>query len=156
MPHVACCICQEVFYAKPRHIQRGWGKYCSRHCQHKGQHRGKQYECGVCKMELYRTPAELRKSRSGNFFCNKSCLAVWKNTNAPKGEGHFNWKDGSSAYRAIMKKSGVTPKCSKCKLKNINVLVVHHIDQNRKNNNVSNLCWLCRNCHYLVHNGKTV
>jgi predicted HNH restriction endonuclease len=32
------------------------------------------------------------------------------------------------------------------------MLVVHHIDENRNNNNHENLIWLCYNCHHLVHN----
>ncbi|MBI4281264.1 HNH endonuclease [Candidatus Uhrbacteria bacterium] len=36
-------------------------------------------------------------------------------------------------------------------MKNNRVLLVHHIDENRKNNVLSNLVWLCRNCHFLVH-----
>jgi predicted HNH restriction endonuclease len=31
------------------------------------------------------------------------------------------------------------------------VLAVHHVDQNRTNNKVTNLAWLCHNCHHLVH-----
>lgn len=31
--------------------------------------------------------------------------------------------------------------------------VIHHIDHNRHNNDLSNLIVLCRNCHFLVHRG---
>lgn len=41
--------------------------------------------------------------------------------------------------------------CRLCKTKDIRVLAVHHIDKNRKNNKISNLAWLCHNCHLLVH-----
>jgi predicted HNH restriction endonuclease len=26
------------------------------------------------------------------------------------------------------------------------------VDKNRKNNKIKNLIWLCRNCHFLIHN----
>lgn len=156
MPHVSCVICTTSFYAKPRHLKLGWGKYCSRVCQYRGQHKGKMYACSVCGTKVYRTPSDLWKADSKRFFCNKSCLAVWKNTHAPKGKDHFNWKDGSGAYRNMMKRRNVKPICAECKICNERVLVVHHVDHNRKNNAITNLRWLCRNCHYLVHNGKTV
>lgn len=156
MPHVPCAICQTAFYAKPRHLKIGWGKYCSRICQYQAQHKGRTYKCGVCGAGVYRTPSDLSKAESKRFFCNKSCLAIWKNTHAPKGKEHFNWKDGSSAYRNIMKWKNIPAICAQCKLKDKRVLVVHHVDQNRKNNTIDNLRWLCRNCHYLAHNGKTV
>ncbi|KAA0206349.1 HNH endonuclease [Candidatus Uhrbacteria bacterium] len=156
MPHVYCVICKSEFYAKPRHVKRGWGKYCSRTCQYRGQHNGKHYKCTVCKTEVYRTPAAMRKSAMKKFFCGRSCLATWKNKHAPKGEWHFNWKDGHGSYRGLMKRRGLAAVCHDCGLKDERVLVVHHLDENRRNNDISNLQWLCRNCHYLAHNGKTV
>jgi predicted HNH restriction endonuclease len=41
-----------------------------------------------------------------------------------------------------------------CKIRMAKVLAVHHLDHDRNNNNVSNLVWLCFNCHFLVHNDK--
>jgi predicted HNH restriction endonuclease len=32
------------------------------------------------------------------------------------------------------------------------MLIVHHVDENRSNNDPENLIWLCYNCHHLVHN----
>jgi len=33
-------------------------------------------------------------------------------------------------------------------------LQIHHIDENRKNNQISNLLILCRSCHSKQHRGK--
>jgi predicted HNH restriction endonuclease len=41
--------------------------------------------------------------------------------------------------------------CLLCKEKDKRVFAVHHVDGNHKNNKVSNLTWLCHNCHHLVH-----
>lgn len=44
--------------------------------------------------------------------------------------------------------------CKKCGSTDSRTLAVHHKDKNRKNNSISNLMWLCHNCHYLVHHYK--
>ena len=155
MPKIQCKVCKNSFYARPSHLKKGWGKYCSNKCSYFDQRNGKYVDCKTCAKKVYRTPRHFKHSQSGNFFCNKICHAIWKNTNALSGVNHVNWKNGENAYRNIMSRSKRKPICGKCKIKNFRVLLVHHIDHNRKNNILSNLRWLCRNCHYLIHDGKT-
>jgi hypothetical protein len=31
------------------------------------------------------------------------------------------------------------------------MLAVHHLDEDRANNAVDNLVWMCHNCHHLIH-----
>lgn len=50
-----------------------------------------------------------------------------------------------------MKRAGVEAVCDLCRITDERVLIVHHKDQDRKNNSIKNLAWLCRNCHYLAH-----
>lgn len=45
----------------------------------------------------------------------------------------------------------IKSKCAKCGYTDIQALQVHHIDRNRKNNNLDNLQVLCCNCHRLEH-----
>lgn len=61
------------------------------------------------------------------------------------------WKNGQSTYRKVMLRSQTKEKCLFCGEADARVLIVHHIDKNRKNYKVENLAWLCHNCHYLVH-----
>ena len=56
-----------------------------------------------------------------------------------------------SSYKEILKRNSQIRKCSLCAKDDKRILIVHHIDKNRKNNRVSNLSWLCMNCHFLVH-----
>lgn len=156
MPYLPCKICKNKFYAKPRHIKIGWGKYCSTKCQYEGQHNGKFFQCGTCNKKVYRTPKAIKNSRSGRFFCNKSCFAIWKNAHLFFGEDHVNWKHGKHAYHNVMKRNNRPPICTDCGIKDKRVLIVHHIDRNRLNNKIDNLKWLCRNCHYIEHKGKTI
>ena len=152
MPNVKCLICETDFYVKPSHQRYGWGKYCSLICRNKSQLKGKQVHCFICNKQVYRSPKDIKSSDSGKFFCSKSCQTIWRNTILFTGENHVNWKYGKSAYRKILKNSGILQVCKLCKTEDERVLIVHHLDKNRNNNNVSNLTWLCLNCHYLVHN----
>lgn len=69
------------------------------------------------------------------------------------GKYHWNWKDGKSFepygkewftnLRTIIRKRDRFT-CQEC---GKNGFVVHHIDYNKKNNNLDNLITLCRSCH---------
>ncbi len=156
MPSTKCAICAKEFYVKPYLLGRGWGIFCSKVCQFKGQHKGKVFKCSYCDKDVYRLPRDIKKTPSGNFFCDKSCFAKFKNKLWSFGEEHFNWRGGESVYRELMLRNDKKAhECERCHIDDLRVLVVHHIDHNRKNNVLSNLKWLCRNCHYIEHNGKT-
>lgn len=156
MPDVLCLICNSSFYVKPNIQAKGWGKYCSIKCRNKSQFNGKNVSCFICNKHVYRTAKDIRNSQSGKFFCNKTCQTIWRNTILFAGENHSNWKFGTSAYRRILESTDREKICTLCKTTDTRILVVHHLDKNRKNNKLSNLIWLCHNCHYLVHHYKDV
>lgn len=152
MPQVKCKICGKEFYAKPSHLKRGWGKYCSQKCQYKGLLRGKFVNCAVCDKKTWKAPRALKNSKSGKFFCSKSCQTIWRNKYF-SGEKHSNWKGGDNIeYRKLLIESNIKSICKVCGTKDKRVLIAHHRDKNHKNNKVENLIWLCLNCHHLVHN----
>ena len=148
---VKCRICEKEFYVKPSHQKIGWGKYCSIICRSKAQFRGKFVICSICSKQVYRSPKALEHSKSGKFFCGKSCQTKWRNS-VYSGENHYLWRGGEWVYREKLIKSGKKMVCEKCGLEDKRVIIAHHIDKNRKNTNLSNLVWLCQNCHWLVHN----
>lgn len=151
MPETICRICSKKFYAKPSHLKRGWGMYCSRGCQHKSLLKGKLVKCAVCAKKIWRIPKDFKNSKSKKFFCGKHCQTIWRNQffSGPK---HPNWKNGENVqYRKILINNNVKRICNICGNKDKRVLVVHHLDKNHRNNDVKNLTWLCLNCHYLVH-----
>ena len=151
MPILKCLICKSNLYVKPSHLKLGWGKYCSTSCRAKSQLKGKTVNCHICSLEVYRSPKSLKDSKSQNFFCGKRCQTIWRNKEMYTQEEHPNWKGGESSYRRLMNSSDKIKKCVLCKTTDFRILVVHHIDKDRKNNKLSNLEWLCHNCHYLVH-----
>ncbi len=153
MPYSSCLICGKEFYVKPNWLKLGWGKYCSRDCVFKSQRKGRWVRCFICKKQVWKAPRALIHSRSGRYFCNKSCQTLWRNQEFI-GSKHGNWKTGEKSYRDILKRSKITPICERCKSDDVRILVVHHLDRDRKNNKVENLAWVCHNCHYLIHHNK--
>ena len=151
MPKVNCQICGNEFYVKPSHQKLGYGKYCSRKCNGEAQKRGKSVKCYICDKEVWKIPKDLERSKSGLYFCSKSCSTKWRNAYFSR-EKHSNWKNGVTTYRKILSNTDVELKCIDCGISDSRVLVAHHMDKNRKNNTADNLCWLCMNCHHLRHN----
>lgn len=154
MPILNCKICNSNLYVKPSHLKRGYGKYCSKECASLGRRKGKYINCEICKKEVWKMPKALAHSKSGKYFCSKSCQTHWRNTTYV-GPRHGNWKDGRSIhYRNFLIKSNILKICKRCEIEDFRLLSVHHIDENRKNNNIKNLVWLCYNCHFLIHRNK--
>lgn len=153
MPIKKCKICNNRFYAKPFFLRNGKAKYCSLKCMGLDKRKGKIFNCFSCDKEIYKTKKAINKSKSKKYFCSKSCQTKWRNTEFT-GEKHSNWKGGVSTYKDILIRNKIPQMCKFCKKKDIRILAVHHIDRNRKNNNLSNLTWLCHNCHHLVHHDK--
>lgn len=150
MPIVKCKLCSTKFYAKPFWVKRGFGNYCSAKCQHLGRRTGKMVRCFICGKEVYKQLKALKHSQSKKYFCSKSCQTKWRNA-VFIGKKHANWKHGEYAYKSILLRHKVIPKCLLCQVEDRRVLAVHHVDGNHKNNRLANLTWLCHNCHHLVH-----
>jgi hypothetical protein len=146
-----CKICGKIIWLKRCHAKMGWGRYCSKKCQGRSQIKGKWIECDYCGKKIYRTPKDFKRSKSNKFFCTVACHCAWENKNKRCGENAPNWVTGRSSYRQLLKRCGKPEKCRICDIDDNRVLVVHHIDSNRKNNKPENLEWLCRNCHCIIH-----
>ncbi len=148
---VLCKVCGKEFKTKKWLVEQGWSKCCSRKCRNEAQKKGRFVNCYTCRKRIWKFPSAIKASISKKFFCNKSCQTVWRNK-FYSGSRHALWRGGySSHYRRILLKSDTSIKCKLCNEEDKRILHVHHIDSNRKNNKISNLSWLCVNCHRLVH-----
>ena len=148
-----CVVCKKEFRTKQYFVNHGGGKYCSFECHHKGLKTGEIVNCFNCGKEVYKSKIAIKRSKSKKYFCDKSCQTTWRNSEFV-GDKHANWKDGMYAYRSVLKRNKIFPKCVMCGIVDKRLLAVHHVDENRKNNIVDNLRWICHNCHHLVHNYK--
>jgi hypothetical protein len=153
MPIVNCNQCNKSFNAKPSWIVKGSGKFCSKVCQHRALRKGREVPCDMCGKVTYKQAKDLSRSKSGKFFCSKSCQTQWRNQ-LYIGEHHKNFVNGRSSYRATLTRANVERTCVLCRTQDLRILAVHHIDKNRKNNTLENLAWLCHNCHFLIHHDE--
>lgn len=87
-------------------------------------------------------------------------------------ENHYNWQGGKSKeeygfeFNNFLKekiRERDEYKCKICGIKQRDLidsnnkkysLIIHHINFNKKDNNINNLISLCRRCHIRLHNGK--
>jgi len=152
---VNCKQCGKQFSVKPSHVKMGHGKYCSMKCLWQSQRTGRYVICETCGKEVWKMQKALKNSKSKKFFCAKSCQAKWRNK-IFVGSKHANWQGGEYTYQRIMAVNKIPAVCASCSIKDKRVLVIHHMDHDRKHNTTDNLMWLCRNCHYLIHDGKTI
>ena len=147
---VSCKMCEKKFRAKTWHLQRGWSKCCSKRCRDEAQKKGKFVNCGTCGKRIWRSPKSLKHSKSGKFFCTKSCQTLWRNK-VYSGPNHAFWIDGCSLYRKKLLESSASAICRLCGERDKRVLQVHHKDGNEQNSKINNLVWDCLNCHHLIH-----
>jgi len=87
--------------------------------------------------------------------CSKSC----SNTLFRSGPNNGNWKPDEERgrqtryYRQFFDDSDLV--CRRCQYNEFGCAIdIHHIDENRHNNEKENLIPLCSNCHRGLHNGR--
>lgn len=153
MKNVICDFCGQQFKKKKSQLKLSIKHYCSIHCSEQGRRKGKTIECFTCNKIIYKPLKDLKNSKSGKCFCGRICSNVWIGKQQ-RTENNPNWTGGLSSYKDLLKRTNTKQFCVLCKKDNHKILCVHHIDRNRKNNNVRNLIWLCRNCHFLIHHYK--
>lgn len=137
-----CASCGTNFYARPKG-NRPRAKYCCVDCMYKGRNkqRSEVVPCATCGKELRRHVGRLSK----NSYCGYNCMAAGRVRELPKTNNPFSVRVWFSRYNRMSECEvcgyGETPR----------ILVLHHKDRNRKNNDLSNLQVLCPNCHAIEH-----
>lgn len=137
-----CVICGAEFLCA-RHRQTV-AKYCGRPCYYKAMAKIGSVElaCDVCGKVYRRSPSH---SHYITKTCSLRCRGIATRTAAPIS------KDFPSVRR-WMARRGLISQCSECRYdEHPEILVVHHVDRDRTNNDLANLKILCPNCHALEH-----
>ena len=86
-----CIVCGKTFYCKKKHITReikynlNTCRFCSISCHYEDKRKGVKSTCSFCGKEIYVPQRGLKKSKTGNSFCSKSCAAKYNNTHKTKG-----------------------------------------------------------------------
>ena len=155
MPNTTCLKCSQEFYAKPTHLKRGWGKYCSLTCLNQSKVTSIEAVCATCKKVVLKKKSDIKRSKTGNVYCSRSCATITNNTLFKKWENHKNFKNGDRAYRrlafeAFEVKCNAGQQCPLYGMKLPNfMLEVDHINGNHFDNQIENLQILCVWCHRL-------
>lgn len=152
-----CNYCHTKFDCDNRkknyNLKNGYKLFCSYDCYSKSRDTRIECECCTCGKKILRRPTQIKKSKTGNVYCSASCAVTKNNTLFKSGENHPNYENGSGSYRSrALKTKG--SECDDCKINDLDVLEVHHIDENRSNNHLKNLIVLCANCHLKRHKKK--
>lgn len=101
-------------------------------------------KCETCGKELERTSNQIKRNKSGYFYCSPQCGNIHKNIMRHQSE---DWLNNSQNYR-LKAFNLYEHKCDICGWdEDKRILEVHHIDENRENNTPKNLIILCPNCH---------
>ncbi len=141
-PNTKCKICNKEIYKRPGDMQRNNGNaYCSQDCY--GKSCRKENPCLVC--------GNLILARHNKKTCSRTCAN--KHRAGIKYKIGRPVKDKVVSLKALklrlLKERG--NKCERCLYNKIEILQIHHIDRNPKNNSLENLSLICPNCHFEEH-----
>ena len=150
-----CVHCNKSFQARPTDLKRGRSKYCTRSCKSKAagikSRKFKNFICAFCKKDFIKKSTYGKSSKSGLVFCcrdhkNQAARLGGIKEIHPEFYGKIQFDYRKIAFRNLI------PICNRCSYNDfIEILVVHHKDRNRSNNDLSNLEILCPNCHAKEH-----
>jgi len=147
-----CLECGEVFLARATWVDQDKVKFCGVKCRAASKVTKVSISCDLCGVAFQRTPSKLSNSKSGKNFCSRECKDTAQSVDGGVMEimpSHYG--NGRRVYRARAFKE-YAHKCADCGYdKYKRILQVHHIDNDREHNEVSNLVILCPTCHNTRH-----
>jgi len=152
-----CQNCDNEFLFPERFVKEGRGKYCSRACIGESRKTEVTLECAKCEKSFERRKSKIKNSSSGLFFCSRECKDSAQKLGA-KGitaimPPHYGTaKTGNQKYRRLFESHEFV--CRRCGYDEFESSVdIHHIDENRLNDDKNNLMPLCKCCHQALHDG---
>ena len=159
---LVCSLCGKKFLRKESHYNRGIKQgrkkfFCSTSCASKAQIKRIEVSCKICGKKFKVTPKRLKASKSGYLFCSYKCLNKGQRVESGLTDMFpAHYKEGHYTYREKALRT-YPHKCEVCGFDEFKaILEVHHIDGNRKNNEIDNLIILCPNHHAMLTRGVAV
>lgn len=87
-----CYYCGNKFYRVKKDIANAMrdyhhiqAKYCSIQCNANAHKKSKEVECANCGTQFIKRLPDIKRSKSGNHFCSRSCAATYNNKNKTHG-----------------------------------------------------------------------
>lgn len=154
-----CDYCGKQIVKKLIDISKFKYHFCNRLCQSKFG--WIEVKCSFCNRKKLIHKCLYRYSRTKRFYCSRECQDKDYSFRY-SGKNHSNWKGGISfepynyEFNQIKREIKERDKwiCQLCGFidtKKDGKLCVHHIDYDKKNNNISNLVSLCHICNGKVN-----
>ena len=134
---VKCNTCGHEWEVSPASIMYDNDEYSFKGCP---ECKYEEATCAFCGKKFKRLKSILDKSKTGYVYCSRECGNRHKNAQV------INYQDAVDYRRNAF--IALPHKCYICGYDDDErILEVHHIDENRNNNDISNLKILCPNCH---------
>lgn len=137
----SCLHCSIDFISKKAPTKKQ--DFCSRKCALSSRKNRIERTCQECQNKFDVVPYRLKSGGNRATFCSRICQLKKWNRESLKSQKPTSYR--RNAWRVFEKK------CYDCGFIDERVLVIHHIDGNRDNGNISNLIPVCHNCHCLRH-----
>ena len=152
---INCHNCHKECEVSESEVKRGNGKFCSLGCSSKFNANTLEPNCicAYCSTPFRKPPSKIKRSKSGLTFCCREHKDAAQKIGGlieiqPE---HYGTGDGAYRYRKQALEA-YESKCMRCGYNRYTqVLQVHHIDRDRKNNHIENLEVLCPTCHMEEH-----
>ena len=145
---VNCKNCQSQF--PTRRDQPA--KYCCKKCSEVARRKRETFFCAQCNKKFERSPSKKKNSKSGLYFCTRECKEEAQRLGGIEiiMPPHYGTAKEDTTYRTLFENHEFV--CSRCGYEEFSCSVeIHHIDENRANNDKENLIPLCACCHRSLH-----
>ncbi len=135
-----CLQCKNTFISKKSPTRKQ--DFCSVQCSSKSRIKNIERVCKCCNAVFYVVPYRLTVSGGGTYCSQKCRLEDWdRQSLAKQMPGSYR----QNAWKVFEKK------CYDCGIDDDRIIVIHHIDGDRKNGLLTNLIPVCHNCHCIRH-----
>ena len=145
---VVCAECDIKFITR---AMRPY-KCCSKECSYKWREKKEIVNCAKCKNKFAITPSKKKNSKSGLYFCSRKCKDEAQRIGGIREimPPHYGIGKSQKVYRGFFKNEELV--CKRCGYNEfIECVDIHHIDENKENNNRNNLVPLCACCHRALY-----
>ena len=142
-----CLNCFEEFIARTDDEKSP--VYCGKKCYQLSRRKRESVVCSQCGKGVSKTPSQIRKSKSGLFFCSKKCKGKAQRIGGIKEIMPPHYGTSTRNYRELYEGDFI---CRRCGYEEFSCGVeIHHLDGDSKNNNQENFMPLCACCHRALH-----
>lgn len=146
---VTCPACTKVFWTRADRLR----KACSAICRGALRQSRVTCECAHCHKRFERTKSKTLQPKSGLHFCDRTCKDAAQRIGGVAAIMPPHYGTGGVDYRSLFTSEEMV--CARCGYQEFDCSVdIHHIDEDRSNNNRENLIPLCGCCHKGLHNKR--